>query len=253
MQSTIRFCATHLLCLALCVTASAQQSPEQSGGALNRSDAAPAAQTSPLLLPKGTPVEFFLLEGLSSATAKKGQIVRLAVAKDVSVDGVVVIPKGTPTEGKVATVHKGIPGKRVGEIDVRATGVPLGNGQRLRLQEYAPGEDGCGDMVHCWVWPIAAVPLAPIVLAGVVLVSPITLGLYIDERRHPSKEVLASTQMTLPLCRRVNAYTSRKAVIQLAGPPPAEPAPVQSAPAELAPAEAAVLPAAVPPTCAASK
>jgi hypothetical protein len=103
------------------------------------------------------------LETVSSATATKGQPVRMAVGEDEMVNGLVLIPKGTPVTGKVTHLRKGIPGKRDGSIYVEPTILTLANGALVKLRHNRPGEDDCGDMGPCWIWWTF---LAPLTVAG---------------------------------------------------------------------------------------
>ena len=207
MQSMIRFCAIHLLCLVLCMTAIAQQSVIQN-------NPEPPTQADTVTISREIEIEFFLLESVSSSTAEKGQIVRLAVANDVSANGVVAIPKGTLAEGKVTHVSKGISGKHDGQITVEATSVLLSNGQRLRLRQYPPGEDDCGDMGPCVVLAIVVAPVAIVALAVYAVISPIALADYIRNRKPSPKVHPAGTQITLQPCQRVDAYLSKNITIQ---------------------------------------
>jgi hypothetical protein len=214
MQSMIRFCAMHLLCLALCMTAIAQQSVIQN-------NPEPPTQADTVTISREVKIEFFLLESVSSSTAENGQVVRLAVANDVSTNGVIVIPKGTLAEGKVTHVHKGIPGKHDGQIAIEATSLLLSSGQRLRLRKYPPGEDDCGDMGPCVVLAIVVAPLAIMALAVYAVISPIALADYIRNRERSPKIYPAGAEMTLQPCQRVNAYLSKKVAIQPSGLTPA--------------------------------
>ena len=225
MQSTIRFYAVHLLCLTLCATAIGQQPVSQDSTAL-------AVQTNITTIPKGSCgkacVEFFLLEAVSSATAKKGQAVRMEIAEDVSINGVVVIPKGTQAEGKVTSVRKGVAGKRDGHLEVEAKKLLLGNSQRLRLRQYPPGKDSCGEM-PCWMLipliPLAA-PLTVLAIPVAIVASPFLLANDIHEHRQSRP---AGAQMVFYPCRRISAYLSTENTLKrtnlhpTAAPPAAAP------------------------------
>ncbi|MFH0801397.1 MAG: hypothetical protein V2A78_03300 [bacterium] len=64
------------------------------------------AETGNLVIPKGTIFCVKLLDSLNSNLNKKGDQVRLEVAEDVTVNGVVVIPKGSRDMGTVGEVHR---------------------------------------------------------------------------------------------------------------------------------------------------
>lgn len=110
-------------------------------------------------LHKGTRIDFVLLEPLSSATAVKGQKVRLAVARDVMTGGVVAIPRGTPAEGVVSGVRKAKPGKSDGEVTFRPVRLTLHDGTGVKIREYPPGKDSCGPKGSCLLLIPIAVPL----------------------------------------------------------------------------------------------
>lgn len=118
-------------------------------------------------LEAGTPIRFVLLDSVSSAIAVKGQKVRFAVADDVLVNGIVAIPRGTPAEGVVAHVRKGIPDKQDGELEVQPRKILLSGGRKLKL--IRTGEDCDISIPGCWVF-------VPVVVAGIAILGPIALG-----------------------------------------------------------------------------
>ena len=124
------------------------------------------AHTRPLELTirRDTEINFITLEPVSSATASKRQMVRLAVATDLVIQGVVAIPKGTPATGEVSRLTKGVPGKRDGFIRVVPTSLTLADGTLVKLKENRTGEDDCADMGPCWVLAIVSAPLLPAIL-----------------------------------------------------------------------------------------
>jgi hypothetical protein len=108
------------------------------------SGSGPAA-ASGLVLRAGTPVPLVTSADLSSRTARQGQRFDLAVASDVLVDGMVVIPKATRATGEVARiVEKGMFGK-AGKLEVRILFLELA-GRRIRLDGGTgeKGESGLG-------------------------------------------------------------------------------------------------------------
>ncbi len=114
-------------------------------------------------LRKGTEVKLILLETISSETAKNGQKVRMAVAEDLTSNGVIVIPKGTVARGEVSELRKAVPYERNGFFEIKPVNLTLANGTKLKLREYMPGEDACGDFGPCWaMWTF----FAPLVLIG---------------------------------------------------------------------------------------
>jgi hypothetical protein len=98
------------LCVVFCPLLTAQQPVAPAS--------APTEASNSNVLKKGTYVRLVLLETVSSATATKGQSVRMLVKEDVSADGVIVIPKGTSATGIVAWVRKAVPGKKDGSFSI---------------------------------------------------------------------------------------------------------------------------------------
>ena len=104
-----------------------------------------------IVIPRGTEVRLVLLQTLSSATARNGQKVNLAIAKDVTVNGVLAIPQGTPATGIVKRLKKAVPDRKNGFLEVEPSDLSLPDGSSIALRLYPPGEDACGDMGPCWV------------------------------------------------------------------------------------------------------
>src|SRR5579872_167843 len=85
-------------------SAYAQTSVEPSPA--SSSEPQPAQTDMPgILVPGGTIVKVSLSEPLSSATAKEGDQVAIQVVKEVDVNGLCVIPKGSPGHATVETVE----------------------------------------------------------------------------------------------------------------------------------------------------
>lgn len=92
-------------------------------------------------LHSGTPVPLVTVDALSSRTHAKGDMVALRTGADVTVDGVVVIPRGTQATGQVEesrdTGGMGMNGKltvrplylRLGDRIVRLTGAVANTGK----------------------------------------------------------------------------------------------------------------------------
>jgi hypothetical protein len=168
---------------------------------------APASTTSPAetRLPKGSPIRLVLLDEVSSATAVPGQKLRFAVAEDVAAGGQVVLPKGTAAAGIVTHVRKGIPGKQDGTLEIEAQSLQPVGGPRLKLRQYAPGEDACGDFGPCSAMIAAFVVLAPIEL-------PALLILRLRQRAHPAdhpKPPIAGNDSVMRPCLSRFAFTAK--------------------------------------------
>jgi hypothetical protein len=104
--------------------------------------AVPAAQIAPITAPvttnailrAGTPVSLRLLQEVTTRkkAARVGQRINMEIAAPVDVNGVVVIPAGTPAWGEVTDVrNKGMWGKS-GHLEARALYARV-NGRQIRL------------------------------------------------------------------------------------------------------------------------
>jgi hypothetical protein len=139
----IRWLLQSTLCLILCPLLAAQQVAPPTAPADAPQNLVPTPTTAKprpmpefITIPGNTEIEFISLENVSSATATKGQSVRLAVAKDVLVKGLVVIPKGTLATGVVSQLTKGVPGKRDGYLLITPRLI-LNNGKTIKMQDYS--------------------------------------------------------------------------------------------------------------------
>ncbi|OFW36333.1 MAG: hypothetical protein A3J28_03295 [Acidobacteria bacterium RIFCSPLOWO2_12_FULL_60_22] len=92
-------------------------------------------------IPEGTRVKVRLEEDLTSATAEKGQSVRLSVVEEVKIGGTVVIAPGAKATGTVvvATPKRLMTG---GKLDFSVDGVTAADGETIPIryrQEEVPG------------------------------------------------------------------------------------------------------------------
>jgi hypothetical protein len=159
------------LCFVLCPLLVAQQtaSSEQSPTAPDLASAA-KPKVATITLPRKTVVELALLETVSSATAQKGQAVRLVVKKDVVVNGTVVIPRGTPASRQVTSVHKAVLGKTDGSIQIKPISLTPPDGSSIVLRGYTYNDDDadgvCEGFVSCLALSVIIVSISlPLVVA----------------------------------------------------------------------------------------
>ena len=96
-----------------------------------------------LLLMDGTPVTLRLTEEISATTKNVGDVVRLEVARDVVVDGVVVIKQGTGADAQVNVCQKPdiIGQEGVVGITMNTTKAVDGKPVRLRANLTRSGEN----------------------------------------------------------------------------------------------------------------
>jgi len=169
-----------VIVLAICPLLAAQQpqpasdaSPAQQG-ALATQQAAPAATQAvpgtppqPNTLLDGTPVKLRLSETITSAEAKVGQEIPFEVVEDISVDQVVVLPKGS---NAIATVteadHKKSMG-RAGKLNISISYARLKDQEKaaLRATKDTKGGSHTGAMTGAMVaTAIVFFPAAPLFL-----------------------------------------------------------------------------------------
>lgn len=116
-----------------------------SAGAASAQTAVLMPQTSGNVLRTGTPVSLRLIEGISTKEkiAKVNDRVRMEVAEAVVVNGVTVIPAGSPAVGELTDVrYKGMWGKS-GKLVGRALTVNA-NGRTIRLSGTFDSKGGSG-------------------------------------------------------------------------------------------------------------
>jgi hypothetical protein len=214
------------LCLILCPLLVAQQlpAPASTDDASLRSMPAPATVAPPPLpefvtIPKHTKVELISLEEVSSATATKGQFVRLAVANDVLVNGMVVIPRGTLASGAVSYVIKGAPGKRDGYLSVAPRIIFLSNRKSIKVQDRFGSDFG--------PWWFAYTFLAPLMLM-------LWIGVAVD-KVHNNKKSLGKDHV-IHVCESQIwiGFTSNTSRIQSIDLPAVNPVPENDIPCTLA-------------------
>lgn len=139
--------------------------------------AAPAApaiapvETTNAVLRAGTPITLRILEEVTTKekAARVGQRIKMEVAAPVELNGVVVIPAGSPAEGEVTSVrNKGMWGKS-GRLEARALYARV-NGRQIRLTGGFDdkGVTGTAGVVGA----IAFVPVAGFFITGTSAVLP---------------------------------------------------------------------------------
>jgi hypothetical protein len=93
----------------------------------------------PVRLPQGTPVRLKLEKALSSADAHAGDRVEFRVQSDVSVEGVIAIPKGSPAWGVVTDASPRARMARSGRLRINIEAVCAG-GARVPLRAFRDTE-----------------------------------------------------------------------------------------------------------------
>ncbi|WP_174287162.1 hypothetical protein [Sphingomonas bacterium] len=102
-----------------------------------------SAAASAQVIPENTPVTVRTLEEVSSKTAQVGDPVRMEVIDDIVVNGVTVVPAGTPAYGEVTAAQKNGHIGKSGKLTIEVEGVRYGNGRmRLRGSRDSQGSGG---------------------------------------------------------------------------------------------------------------
>lgn len=115
----------------------AQNPPAAAPAAQTPPQAAPAAPSqppAPNILLDGTAVKLRLSQTMSSADAKTGQEVPFEVTEDVTVEGVVVLPKGSAAVGTVTEANPRRSMGRAGKLNTSISFARLADGEKLQLR-----------------------------------------------------------------------------------------------------------------------
>lgn len=136
-------------------------SAQETSSADAPADAAPA--TNPIeSIPALTPVEIALDVALGSKLSMTGETFPFHLAKPLMLNGVEVVPAGTPGEGEVIHAKKGGGGGAPGELVLAARHLQVGN-RKLRLRSLkldALGTDKMGTVTGVTAAAAATVPAA---------------------------------------------------------------------------------------------
>ena len=137
----------------------------------------------------GTRFSLELAEPISSATAKKGQTVRLKMTAAWIANGNEVLPKGSEVLGRVASVRHAVPGKQNGRVVITSGSMRLRSGRTVALNLSMPDRDECdGARVGCalslTVFAVVASPILAIEVPIWLIESPrLIRGAILDHRQ----------------------------------------------------------------------
>ncbi len=131
------------------------------------------AQPGISVLPQGTPIRLRTLQQLHSQENRTGDRFDLEVAEDVMLNGVVVIPRGSPGTGEITRVRrKGMWG-RSGRLETRLLSVRA-NGMTIPISGSVAerGDTGTAGVVAS----ILVVPVAGFFVTGTSAILPVGTG-----------------------------------------------------------------------------
>jgi hypothetical protein len=154
-----------VVCSMLSTVLAQSSSPPPPASQNQPANAQPTAPSKGFALEDGTSVKLRLGRTLSSADAHAGDRVDFEAAEEVSINRIVVIPKGSPALGTVATAQAKRRMARGGKLDVNIDSVQLADGEKAALravkESHGGGHTGimAGGMVatSLIVWPAAPV------------------------------------------------------------------------------------------------
>jgi hypothetical protein len=182
------------------------------------------APTTDSVLRAGTDVPLVMSEGLTTNGKKlrEGQRIHLAVASDVRLGAVVVIPAGSPAEGEITDVrNKGMWGKS-GRIEARVLNVRVGD-RLIRLTGTFDdkGVTGTAGVVAA----IAFVPIAGFFMTGTSAKIPAGSGVkaFLDEDLRIEVPAPVAAAVPVPAAVPVAAAVAAPAAAAVPASAPAKP------------------------------
>jgi hypothetical protein len=216
---TSRLLAT-ALCSVLGPLLAAQQvnsplqppTPTTQGPGSTESQTAPLSPQETIVVPQGTRIYLDALGAISSATLSKGARVELVIAQDVTVQGTVVIRKGTLVHAKVSRVTKASKEQhRDGKLTPRLEDLRFGSGQNIRVTSEPPvtSADAAENRKEVRKDVLKFILLSPLI----VLSAP--LGILETAILWSERDIPEGTDVELPRCYRIEIYTLQSATAQL--------------------------------------
>ena len=191
-----------------------------------------AGLTGPFKLEDATPVKLRLQRNLSSADAQTGDRVDFDALEEITVNGVVVIPKGSIAWGTITEAQAKRRMGRGGKLDVNIDAVRLADGEKCALRAVKEGQGGShtGAMTAGIVaTALVAWPAAPVFLLmhgkditipeGTEITAYVNGDTKLDLAKFtspPAPPLTASAPAAPP--------SSSRAVVQSSPPPPVPPA-----------------------------
>src|SRR2546425_870854 len=137
-----RLASLIVVCCMLSTALAQSSSPPPPSSQNQPANAQPTAPSKGFVLEDGTPVKLRLGRSLSSADAHAGDRVDFEVAEEVSINRIVVIPKGDPASGTVTTARAKRRMARGGKLDVNIDSVQLADGEEAALRAVKESQGG---------------------------------------------------------------------------------------------------------------
>jgi hypothetical protein len=147
---------------------------ERTGGYEEEAALQPATAPEIITVPDGTPLTLKLEKDLSSATARVGDAVEFMTPFPTRINGLVIVPKGTPVSGTVVQIIAARRASRDGEIKIAIGNLNLPTGETVALRQALKSE-GTGKKIGT----VAA--MSPAIAAGSLFDPFIIPGLLIEK------------------------------------------------------------------------
>lgn len=100
-----------------------------------------ASPDKTVVIPDGTEISAVTTETISSKTATEGDSIVFKVDEDVTIDGVVVIPRGTLVKGEVTNAQSSGHFGKAGKLSVRVNSTETVDHQKLKVRA-SKGKEG---------------------------------------------------------------------------------------------------------------
>ncbi|MBC5825509.1 MAG: hypothetical protein GIW99_04485 [Candidatus Eremiobacteraeota bacterium] len=107
--------------------------------------AGPGLAATRVTVPGGTTVTVAVVNPISSADAKVGDVFQIKAAQDVVVGGWVVIPKDSPGQGEVASVEQAGSHGKSGKLGLQLDWIYSADGGKVKLSNVNHSASGQGN------------------------------------------------------------------------------------------------------------
>ena len=207
MHSILRLVLSSMLCIPWATP---------SGGA-QTSATMPSSPHKSVKISSANSFEVVLDEPLSSATAKRGQTVRMTLKEPWVAEGHFIAPAGTTAVGTVRRVERAIPGKRNGRVVITAGSVKLPSGKSIPLDIQMPDGEDCDDIGPCLlVYGLGAVVEAPLLAIELPVLLVELPKMIKKEREEKGADHIQVEESNLPAGSKVTASNKWPFVQQVA-------------------------------------
>lgn len=164
-------------------------------------------------IPHGTEVELMALETVSTESAHKGEHVHFAVARDVVVNGEVVLYAGTKVDALLYSLTKAVPGRRDGAMKLVMDAVVINKAKiwiaecnaECQEKRTEQGKNKIGKAGKDVALAVVAVPLLP-ALVGMEVADGV--------HKNAASPVQPSEAAVLPACYKVKRWVQHDVKVE---------------------------------------